>query len=353
MMTTIRGGKRIELVKNLSFHVPVIPIGDLDDYGKQLLDAMLEGNDSIMEIVEFFKNYKPTPGLKFNKKAFQETQEAKNEEASMDSESEEEEGEEEEEETNEIVSKLKQEAKEENIEVEVTKKEVEVTKKEVKLTKEEVKVADKPKKIKKVKEVKKIIPPNPNYVFDLNDPDFLKIPFMHPDKKEHTFEEWFKILYSVCDPKGLTDAECVDVMEIRMGGSYLEELKDMKAKKYELYKIEQHFLRKDIILDPGYIFDLNDPDFLKIPFMHPDRQTHTFEDWFEILYSVCDPKGLTDDQCVDVMEIRMGGSYLEELKQMKLDKWQLEAIELHFLSKDNQEEEGLKVILSFYLRDSF
>eukprot|EP00091_Calanus_sinicus_P008776 TRINITY_DN20998_c0_g1_i1.p1 TRINITY_DN20998_c0_g1~~TRINITY_DN20998_c0_g1_i1.p1 ORF type:complete len:107 (-),score=22.35 TRINITY_DN20998_c0_g1_i1:29-349(-) len=43
MMTTIRGGKRIELVKNLSHHVPVIPIGNLDDYGKELLDAMLEG----------------------------------------------------------------------------------------------------------------------------------------------------------------------------------------------------------------------------------------------------------------------------------------------------------------------
>eukprot|EP00091_Calanus_sinicus_P013260 TRINITY_DN2946_c0_g1_i1.p4 TRINITY_DN2946_c0_g1~~TRINITY_DN2946_c0_g1_i1.p4 ORF type:complete len:106 (-),score=37.20 TRINITY_DN2946_c0_g1_i1:1128-1445(-) len=80
--------------------------------------------------------------------------------------------------------------------------------------------------------------------------------------------------------------------------------------------------------------NLEDPDFKKIPEMHPETKKHTFKDWFEILYSVCDPKDLTDDQCVDVMEVLMGGSYLTELKQMKDEEFSLNKIEKHFLKKN-------------------
>ena len=62
----------IEIVKTGQVHVPCIPLGHLDEYGVGVLDAMLEGNYSIMEIVEFFANYEPMPGVQFNKKKFAE-----------------------------------------------------------------------------------------------------------------------------------------------------------------------------------------------------------------------------------------------------------------------------------------
>ena len=53
METVNRGGNRVKMVKTVSFHVAVIPIGELDEYGKDLLDAMLEGGrDHINDIVD-------------------------------------------------------------------------------------------------------------------------------------------------------------------------------------------------------------------------------------------------------------------------------------------------------------
>jgi phosphotransacetylase len=190
--------------------------------------------------------------------------------------------------------------------------------------------------------VDKDIIKDPGYTFDLDDPDFKKVPLMDPENKMHNFEEWFEILYSICDPKGLTDDQCVDVMEVCMVGLYNTELQDMKTKKYSLGMIEKHFLRKDIILDPGYSFDENDTDFKKIPCMHPNKTENTFKDFFESLYSVCDPKGFTDEQCKDVMEIRMGDTYLDELKELENNSADLETIELHFLAKDSQKENKVK-----------
>ena len=57
----------MKVVKNVAFHVPIIPIGELDDYGKDLLDFMLAKGDMINDIVEFFKNYEPQPGRAFKK----------------------------------------------------------------------------------------------------------------------------------------------------------------------------------------------------------------------------------------------------------------------------------------------
>jgi len=213
--TVIRGGEKIELPKNLGKPGPRIPIGQLDEYGSELLQVMLDGTYSIMEIVEFFANYEPQPGVKFNKKKFAKAHPPPTPPESESEESEEEEDEEVEEE--------------------------EETEEEPEEPKDEEPKPEKPKK--KKKEKKKEPPP---YVFSLNDPDFLKIPYMHPDKKKHTFEEWFKILYSVCDPKGLTDMQCVDVMEFRMGGSYQQELRQMKREGRDLPYIELHFLKKDM-----------------------------------------------------------------------------------------------------------
>ena len=62
---------------------------------------------------------------------------------------------------------------------------------------------------------------------------------------------------------------------------------------------------------------------------------------------VWDPKGLTNDECIDVLEIRIGGSYLDGLKEFKDKKADLESIELHFLSKDAQEVKKVKIINIF------
>ena len=156
MMTMIRGGKRVRMVKNVAFHVPVIPIKELDEYGMGMLDAMLEGKrDSINDIIEMIKNYKPHPGLTFNKRVFQDAQKAEIEKEKED---------------------------------------------EMKLLKETMTNMINRANENTEKTEKK-------YVFDLNDPDFKKIPFMHPDTKTHIFEERFQILYSFCDPKYLTDEQ--------------------------------------------------------------------------------------------------------------------------------------------------
>ena len=135
------------MVKNVAFHVPIITIGELDEYGKELLDAMLEGKrDPINDIVEFFKNYEPQPGLTFNKNAFKEAQQA-----DIDKEKEEE------------MKRMKEAMKERmNNMMDRANQNTEETEND--------------------------------YVLDLDDPDFKKIPFMHPETKKHTFEEWFEIL---------------------------------------------------------------------------------------------------------------------------------------------------------------
>ena len=219
----IRGGVRIEIVKTGQKHVPCIPLGHLDEYGQGVLETMLEGNYSIMEIVEFFANYEPQPGMTFNKKKFIEDNPPPPTPPDTEDEETEDEGDDEDDGGDDDHGDGDGDENPEPKPEEPKPK----------------------KKKKKEKKEKKPEEPKP-YVFSLNDPDFMKIPFMHPDKKKHTFEEWFEILYSVCDPKGLTDEQCLDVMGIRMGGSYLQELKQMRKEGRDLHYIELHFLKKDL-----------------------------------------------------------------------------------------------------------
>ena len=52
-----RGGVSIEITQLPSVHIPIIVLGHLDHHGVSELDTMLDGQISIMEIVEFFENY--------------------------------------------------------------------------------------------------------------------------------------------------------------------------------------------------------------------------------------------------------------------------------------------------------
>lgn len=86
-------------------------------------------------------------------------------------------------------------------------------------------------------------------VFDLLDADNAKknIPYMHPATRKHTFEYFFDKVHQVCDPITELDEEGVmDVMQCRMGGSYLTEMKDLRKDGNERSEIEEHFLRKDV-----------------------------------------------------------------------------------------------------------
>ena len=289
MMIVNRGGKRIKMVKNVAFHVPLIHIGILDEYGIDLLDAMLAAKrQSINEIVDFFENYEPQPGLVFNKKAYQET--------------------------------IKAEIEEEKEAARIRLREKVADMLDRSILKEDEEQA------------------NHGYEFNKSDPDWKNIPFMHPDTKTYSFEDWFDIFYSICDPKGLTDEQCIQVMEIVLGGSFLEELNEMIKKNYHLNRIEKHFLKNDIIISPGSVFDKNDPDFKRIPFMTPENKDNTFKEYFNILYDVCDPKGFSDEQCLDVMQFKMGGTYLDELIDLRSQNTDLDSLELHFLSKDITQE---------------
>ena len=146
---------------------------------------MLEGErDHINDIVECLKTYQPHPGLTFNKRAWKDAQQAD------------------------------------------INKEREI---EMKLIKDMMK-----EKMEKMMNKQETGMDEDDTTLNLDDPDFEKVPFMDPEFKNHTFKEWFKILYSVCDPKGLTDDQCAEVMENCMGGSYLTETQDMKTQKYSL-----------------------------------------------------------------------------------------------------------------------
>ena len=87
-----------------------------------------------------------------------------------------------------------------------------------------------------------------HHAFDILDADKAKknIPYMHPVTRKHTFEYFFDKVHQVCDPITELDEEGVmDVMQCRMGGSYLTEIKDLRIDGNDRSEIEEHFLRKD------------------------------------------------------------------------------------------------------------
>ena len=109
------------------------------------------------------------------------------------------------------------------------------------------------------------------------------------------------------------------------------------------------------------IFDVLDVENLKknIPFMHPDRKTHTFRFlsqflsfpfpnrtlssyFFDRVHEVCGSVGekmtMTEKEILDVEQLRMGGSYLQEMKQLRGEGADIQEIEKYFLQKDFQME---------------
>ena len=69
---------------------------------------------------------------------------------------------------------------------------------------------------------------------------------MHPDSKKHTFRFFIDRVHEVCDGRGFEENDILDIMQFRMGGSYLAEIKDLRIQKWELVCIEEFFLQKDL-----------------------------------------------------------------------------------------------------------
>ena len=92
------------------------------------------------------------------------------------------------------------------------------------------------------------------------------------------------------------------------------------------------------------VFDILDADHVKrtVPYMHPDTKKHTFKFFEERVHEVVDGKGLLENDILDVMEFRMGGSYLVEMKQLRSQNWDLDYVENYYLQKDIEMEKESK-----------
>ena len=87
-------------------------------------------------------------------------------------------------------------------------------------------------------------------VFDFVDADFVKrmIPFMHPSSKNHTFKYFLEKVDEVVKTIGkdkLIDEDILDLMQFRMGGTYLSEMKDLRSAHTRIEIIREYFAKKD------------------------------------------------------------------------------------------------------------
>ena len=261
--------------------VPTVTIGHLDHEGVDILDRKLKENLSIEEIIAFFSNYKPKLlQLKvFKSKSNMETT---SEEFSTTESF-----------TLEIENNTEAEILDQNqtrdqcvnaitlnsvtLEIE---KEKEVGRNgtssvndlndmpDITVSTVDVQTKQKENSEKETKENRKSVRKKRN-IFDVLDVEMLKknIPFMHPDRKTHTFRflhyflfikprtlsrYFFDRVHEVCGSLGLgekmkmTEKEMLDVEQLRMGGSYLQEMKQLRAEGADSERIEKYFLQKDL-----------------------------------------------------------------------------------------------------------
>jgi len=84
-------------------------------------------------------------------------------------------------------------------------------------------------------------------VFTVIDRDTIKseIPYMSPSIKNLTFKQFIDKVQQLVKGKGLTHREILDIMEFRMGGVYLQELKELRESGATLQEVVEFFLKKD------------------------------------------------------------------------------------------------------------
>ena len=72
-----------------------------------------------------------------------------------------------------------------------------------------------------------------------------EIPFMSPSTKNLTFKQFLDSVQRLTRGAGLTHREILDIMEFRMGGEFLQELREIRANGAGLYEVVEYFLKKD------------------------------------------------------------------------------------------------------------
>jgi len=72
-----------------------------------------------------------------------------------------------------------------------------------------------------------------------------RIPYMHPAIRDCTFIIFFEKILEIVSKKGLTHYEIMDLIKMRIGGSFLEEFEKQRKSSMKLQEIVDYFLRKD------------------------------------------------------------------------------------------------------------
>ena len=104
---------------------------------------------------------------------------------------------------------------------------------------------------------------NPSIIFDDEPPDAhlyanrdvftvisketvkTEVPYMSPCIKNMTFKQFLDCVQRLVKGKGLTHREVLDIMEFRMGGTFLQELRELRANGASLADVVQYLLTKD------------------------------------------------------------------------------------------------------------
>ena len=84
-------------------------------------------------------------------------------------------------------------------------------------------------------------------VFSVIDKEVIKseIPYMSPSTKNLTFKQFIDKIQQLVKGRGLTHREILDIMEFRLGGIYLQELKELRSNGATLQDVVEFFLKKD------------------------------------------------------------------------------------------------------------
>ena len=310
-MTINRGGARISIVKATAHHIPTITIGHLDDKGKDLLDNMLKGSSTVDEIVEYFKNYVNEDRPKFDAKAYRSS---RSRQTSVEPAAEAEKAD-----LRNLNDQLKR--------VDKRAKSTEPANKFSNQTKfgNVLNVPTNLAKNNTMKQNNEGMDEHDNILDDIiiindndkkDEQDMNEIDLMSRNRKNGSTNVP-PTLNNSKNVKSIEDSKSSEIKPVTV----IE--KDQIKKKKEPKKIRN-------------VFDILDADYIKrtIPYMHPSSKKHTFRFFEDRVHDVVDGKGLLENDVLDVMEFRMGGSYLAEMKQLRGQKWDLDYIENYYLQKD-------------------
>ena len=328
-MTINRGGSRISIVKATAHHVPPITVGHLDQKGQDLLDEMLKGSQTVDEIVEFFESYVnedyPIFCLK-STRSRQQSRQASEEPADIPH-------------LRDLSDQLKRVKKHSNQSQKQTSNFLNAPSRDSANSKQNniVLNTDTPEKDTKTEIDTFEEEDNMEDLLNENQPKTNEIqkPEINANLDKLNKRKYGKTNIASNETKNGTTIESTNNV------TKLDSNTNHQIKTNISFGIEQN---KTTVKKKKNVFDILDADYVKrtIPYMHPDTKKHTFRFFKDKVHEVVDGKGLFENDILDVMEFRMGGSYLAEMKQLRGQKWDLDYIENYYLQKDIDMENDRK-----------